>query len=167
MVALARFLESLSPFVPVEVLVVAVVALAGVGVPTWLRGVREKQVRERARRLVRAAPNEVAAITDDAVRIARGDAAMVRRFASEARRLGFPRAASRALAALGESASAPPDPVAADDAMAPWRAWAAIQELRREGAEDAAAARLAEARARWPSFAAWAEVVDDPAGRAL
>ncbi len=158
MVALARFLETLSAFVPLPVLGGLVGVLALVGVPTWLRGVREKQVRERARRLVRADPGDVERIADEAVRLARGDAALVRRFAAEARRLGVPRAELRALAALGDAAVEVPLATSnREDATAPWRAWLAVQELRAAGAEDAAERRLADARARWPDFHAWSE----------
>jgi hypothetical protein len=157
MVAFARFLETLSAFVPVEVLAPFVALLVAVGVPTWLRGVREKQVRERARRLVRASPGDVERIADEAVVLAKGDAALVRRFAADARRLGVPRAEARALASLGDVASNP-HAAPVEDGVAPWRAWAAVQELRAAGADAAADRRLAEARARWPSFEAWASL---------
>jgi hypothetical protein len=172
MVALLRLLESLSQMVPLPVLaVIGAAAVVFVG-PAWWNSLRLREIRGLVRRIGRQ--ESVPLLTERAFRVAGNRSDRLAHLASEAHRRALPALRDQAFLELEsvdpQAAAAQRAAIAAPPRTGdrhPVAAAAAIETLIASEAWEAAATRLAEARARFPDdpdLAALQERVRPPAG---
>jgi hypothetical protein len=155
MAGLGQLLRSLSEVVPMRTLAIVVLVVAILALPAWLETVRERQLRGAVRRMVRADPDQRAALVDRALTLAALVPRRLTVLAGEAIRYDQRDVRDRALAALEE---------AGGDTRAlrarierpkvrfrdPVEAVVRIEGLVAEGLVEAAREQLAEARSTFP-----------------
>jgi hypothetical protein len=155
MAGLGQLVRSLSEVVPLRTLVVVLLVVAILALPAWLETVRERQLRGTVRRMVRADPDQRAALVDRALTLAAHVPRRLSVLAGEAIRYDQRDVRDRALAALEE--------VGGDTTVLrakierpkarfrdPVEAAVRIEGLVGEGLLEAAREQLAEARAAFP-----------------
>jgi hypothetical protein len=155
MAGLGQLLRSLSEVVPLRALLVIVLAVALLALPAWLETVRERQLRGTVRRMVRADPEQRAALVDRALILAAHVPRRLSVLAGEAIRYDQRDVRDRALAALEEAGGDTRALRARIDRPKarfrdPFEAVVRIEGLVAEGLLEAAREQLAEATTAFP-----------------
>lgn len=97
---IGQVISDLLLIVPAWVLVLVAVVILILGIPGYRYAVRERQIRERVRRLVRAEATLRDQLIEEAIALAHGDPHLLALMVREARKRTQPRAAARALEVL-------------------------------------------------------------------
>jgi hypothetical protein len=156
--AIGQLLSTLELLVPREVLLAIVVVAIIVGFPSWLHGVRSRQIRSQVRAVARSATLDASRREQDRALSMADTARKLVVLAEEALRLNQRALCERAVAELARRQSDPRDlarlrKALAPDAALPAHPLEAAQAIRRlvaEGLMEVALTRLADARTRFP-----------------
>ncbi len=155
MAGIGQIIRTLSEVVPLRTLLLLVLALAILALPLWFETVRERQVRGAVRRMVRADPDQRAALEERAIALAASRPRRLFVLAGEAIRYDQRDLRDRALTAL-EAAGGDTRALRAkiDRPKAKFRdaveATVRIEALLAEGLPEAAREQLGEARSAFP-----------------
>lgn len=155
MAGLSQIARTLSELVPLRTLLLVLLVLAIVALPLWVETVRERQLRGTVRRMVRADPEQRAALVERAISLAGRVPRRLSVLAGEAIRYDQRDVRDRAIVAL-EAAGGDSRALRAKIERPksrfrdPVEAAVRVDALLAEGLVEAAREQLAEARSTFP-----------------